>query len=229
MNKYISIIAMVTLTSGLVSTASAENDSSFLSIGAGAMFGGEIAAGFTGDSGNNNLTKIGGAYTDVKANLGGDLCGPDCADNSVSANLSGYEHLGIEGEAFGDKTGDSVGSENLGIGQVGLGLNVGNTSFDIGGKTAFGGLTTGSFTGGSGNVLTEQKGGGGVDASLDYAGNGCTVNCGSGEFNLKGYAWEGVSSTVNASGNTSGDAVSAANAGLASTALQFTLQKSQID
>ena len=87
---------------------------STVSIGGSAAFGGFGTGVFYGDDGGVKVEKTGWGGTDLKMNVGGDLCGVNCQSGSFEFKATAGEMVNVLSAAVGTKPGESVGTVNEG-------------------------------------------------------------------------------------------------------------------
>ncbi|QQR64883.1 hypothetical protein IPH92_05020 [Candidatus Kaiserbacteria bacterium] len=99
------------------------------------------------------------------------------------------------------------------------------TTFMVGGASNFGGMGGAVFQGNDGYARVEKNGYGGVDVTVDAAGNLCGIDCQSGKFKFNGYAGEHVKASAGALSTHSGVPAIAENKGSAFGNVTFGVQK----
>lgn len=75
-----------------------------------------------GDQVANLVDKSGGSTAEVKADLVGDGCGPDCQDLKIEAHLSAFEQVTTMTAAYGEQSGEEVSANNIGGSAAAIGL-----------------------------------------------------------------------------------------------------------
>lgn len=102
-------------------------------------------------------------------------------------------------------------------------------SVGVGGDAWHGGYAAGMFEGGEGAVTVDKTGYAFTETTLTAAGDACGLDCQDISVSFTGAAGEFVNSAVWASGSTSGEAVSAINEGAASSMVNFSIWKQNIE
>ena len=214
--------------------ALAEGHISTFSFGGQSSFGGGGFVNFDGGVGFGNITEEGYASNNTKMFSDGILCGtPDCdgeGGDTFAFEGNAGEHIGLDGQVAGTAPDTDVVMTNAtnGGARIGFSAQTPDTHVDLGIAGAFmaGGTGAGIFSGGDGSVNIEEWGGGGTNLNLSVTG--CItgdITCQNATYDMNVYAYDGVNTNVQASGNEANVPVVATNSGLAETGATMTFYK----
>lgn len=85
-----------------------------VTLGGNANFGGFGSGMFLGQEGGVKVEKIGFGNTDLKLNIGGNLCGLNCQDGSFTFTANAGESVNVMAGALGTTSGETVTAINEG-------------------------------------------------------------------------------------------------------------------
>ena len=231
--KFLQKITVVAAASAVLSTQTFASEpevtivpvsGTILDAGGYAGFRGEIGANFNGLEGLNEVNKAGWSNTDIAGNVGGDLCGPTCADGAVYINAAAGEDMNTSGYVVG---GAAAAQDNYGVAGAGAGIRVGGDMAEINVGAGFAGNSMGEGAGDSVESYGEQAGGANVYTTISYGGDACGIDCGAGTQYAEGSAWQSTNMSVVASGSTAGVPVGAINSGSSSANLAISVAKTE--
>jgi len=206
----------------------------------GAITAGNGIGGYFGDAGEILITKTGRSDSVGEVQYSGPGCvnNPDCGDINIQANVSGSEHVTLEGFSEGDQSGqltslegsmDAAMASTIAVQQYGVNENGsqvlnGQQVLQLNVGAASSGKGQGYFIGDQGNILVTKHSQTGVEGILSRDGSVCSPVCATTDVLARAKAQEIVQVSAVALGNKAGEAVQLNNSTEAVAAMSFAIQ-----
>lgn len=185
-----------------------------LTIGGLSLIGGNVGSQFMGTQGANDVFKVGNTTMNINSTLGGFCNDGNCADTTVSADLSADESGGALTGAATETSGQTAGVMNSGNFQSMVGLTLGynglNTNIQGAGMAGFANEAVAQATGDHVNTQMVSFGEGGSSSQLATDGTACPTCVGliggqsvaaAAGTHLLSQAWGGTSGNMVSIGN----------------------------